>query len=75
MDVTIIDTQKIVFQGKAKSVILPGEKGTFEILPFHKNIISRLIKGEIIIDGKILCPIKRGIMKAIKNEIKIIIEK
>ena len=74
MEVTIIDTQRIIFKGKSKSVILPGEKGTFEILPFHKNIISRLIKGEIIVDGSSLS-IKRGIVKAIKDEVTVIVER
>ena len=73
MEVTITDLKSVIFQGKAKSLILPGEKGTFEILPFHKNILSRLIKGEVIVDGNYF-RIRRGIVKAIKNEVAVIVE-
>ena len=74
MDVTAITLQKTVFKGKAKSVILPGEKGVFEILPFHKHFISRLVKGKINIDGNIFS-ILRGIVKIEKNNVMIIMEK
>lgn len=74
MNVIAITPQETVFKRKAKSVILPGEKGTFEILPFHKHLISRLVKGKVHIDGSIF-PIFRGIAKIEKNNVTIIIEK
>jgi F-type H+-transporting ATPase subunit epsilon len=74
MNVTAITSQKIVFKGEAKSVILPGERGVFEILPFHKHLISRLVKGKVSIDGRTF-PILRGIAKVEKNSVSIIVEK
>jgi F0F1-type ATP synthase epsilon subunit len=74
INVVVITSQEIAFRGKAQSVILPGEQGTFEILPFHKNLISRLVKGTIQIDENIF-HILRGIAKVEKNDVTIIMEK
>jgi F0F1-type ATP synthase epsilon subunit len=73
IDVNIINPKKTVFKGKADSIIVPGEGGVFEVLPFHKRFVSRLISGVINLDGKEL-PIKRGILKVDQNLVTVIIE-
>ncbi|MCM8792600.1 MAG: hypothetical protein NC826_05635 [Candidatus Omnitrophica bacterium] len=73
LDVLLLDPHRVIFKGKARSVILPGEKGVFEILPYHKSIVSRLISGNLFIDEKNY-KIKRGIVGVYNNEVKIIIE-
>ena len=55
--------EQIVYQGSPSSVVLPGEEGEFEILDFHRPIISRLKKGSIIVDNKKEIPIKGGLAK------------
>jgi len=40
LDVVILSPQQIIFEGRARSVILPGEEGFFEITPLHKRIIA-----------------------------------
>jgi len=73
LEVSLLNPQRIIFQGKAKSVVLPGEQGVFEILPFHKPILSRLISGSIFIDDKVF-RIRRGIVKGYQNQVRIIVE-
>jgi F-type H+-transporting ATPase subunit epsilon len=73
LDVTVLSQQEIIFQGKANSVTVPGEQGVFEILPFHKRIISRLLAGKLNIDGKVF-PLHRGIVKVNQNNVAIILE-
>lgn len=73
LDVSILNPIKVIFEGKAKRVILPGEAGTFEILPFHKRILSRLVAGTIIVDQQGI-PIRRGIVKVNQNMVTIILE-
>jgi F0F1-type ATP synthase epsilon subunit len=73
LDVCLLNPKEVVFEGKAKSVILPGEEGIFEIQPFHKPILSRLISGTLLIDEKTI-PIRRGIIKCYQNKITIIME-
>jgi len=74
LEVTLITAQRTIFRGAAKSVVLPGEGGVFEITPFHVNIISRLISGYIIIDDRNSFIIKRGVVKLEKNKATIIVE-
>jgi len=73
LDVFIINPQEILFEGKARSVILPGEYGVFEILPYHKEFMSRLLTGAITVDDKSYF-IKRGIAKVDRNKVTIVIE-
>ncbi|MCM8800524.1 MAG: hypothetical protein NC912_00700 [Candidatus Omnitrophica bacterium] len=73
LDVIVVSVQKSIFSGKAKSIIFPGEKGVFEILPFHKPILSRLIRGNLVIDGKTFS-IRRGIVGFNYNKAYIVIE-
>ncbi len=73
LDVSILNPRKVVFKGKAASIMLPGEEGVFEILPFHKRFISRLISGLLLVDGKTFS-VHRGIAKVDQNKVTVIIE-
>ena len=73
LNVSVLSPIRVIFEGKANSVIVPGEQGVFEIAPFHKRILSRLISGTLLIDEKGL-PIKRGMVKVNQNRVQIIIE-
>jgi len=73
LEVEILTPHDVIYEGQAKSLILPGEEGVFEILPFHKRLLSRLISGNMFIDEKNI-PIKRGIVKVNQNKVTIIIE-
>jgi len=74
LDVSVLNLKEVVFEGKAKSVILPGEEGVFEMLPFHKRLLSRLISGTLIVDEKNFS-LQRGIAKIDQNKVTIIIER
>ena len=73
LNVLIVSPERLVYQGKAESLILPGERGVFEILPFHKRMVWRLLRGLVLLDHKPL-PIRRGIIKAALNEVTLIVE-
>ena len=72
-NVTILNPKHELFEGKAKSVILPGDRGEFEILDFHKPIISFLKEGNVIIDGKYLA-IKRGVVNFYNAKLVALVE-
>ena len=74
LDVTLISSEEVVFEGKADSVIFPGEYGVFEILTYHKPVVSRLIGGDVVIDGRTYA-IRRGLMGLNHNKATIIVEK
>jgi F0F1-type ATP synthase epsilon subunit len=73
LDVLMLSPVEIIFENKAKSVILPGEKGVMEILPFHKRLLSRLISGIILIDDRKF-NIRRGLVKVNQNKVTIIVQ-
>jgi F-type H+-transporting ATPase subunit epsilon len=49
MHIEIITPDKVLFNGEADSVTLPGSAGTFQLLNNHAPIISSLVKGTVII--------------------------
>ena len=73
IEVTIMNQAQVIFDGIAKSVILPGDTGEFEILPFHWPIISLLGKGEIIID-EMGFPVSKGIVRFSDDKLVALIE-
>jgi F-type H+-transporting ATPase subunit epsilon len=73
LDVSLLSPEEVIFEGNAKSLVVPGQEGVFEVLPFHKRILSRLVSGVILIDDKNF-PVNRGIIKVNQNKVTIIVE-
>ncbi|MFH1045546.1 MAG: hypothetical protein V1727_01095 [Candidatus Omnitrophota bacterium] len=73
LEVMIISPEKVIFEGKAESVILPGDQGTFEIQAYHKNLLSRLLAGAVVVDG-VSFPIRRGVAKVKDNKVIVVSE-
>jgi F0F1-type ATP synthase epsilon subunit len=73
IDVLITTSQGIIYEGRAESAILPGEWGVFEVLPYHKPLLSRLISGIITVDNKRL-EILRGVVQVKGNKVTAIVE-
>ena len=73
LEVVILTPERMIFEGRAKSLVLPGEKGVFEVQPFHKKLLSRLVKGVVTLDGESL-PIRRGVAKVGQNRVTVIVE-
>ena len=79
LDVTVLSPTQVIFEGKARNMIVPGEQGVFEVLPFHKRILSRLLAGTMLIFGETPSeergfPMRRGIIKVNKNRVTVIME-
>lgn len=72
-NVLILTLDRVVFEGKGKSIILPGERGVLEVLPYHKKLMTRLVKGPVILDGQTF-PISRGVVKVGLNDVTVIVE-
>ncbi len=73
IEVTILSPEEILFRGQAHRVILPGEQGVFEVAPFHRGLVSRLLPGMIVIDDQYV-PIRRGVMKVAHDVLTAIVE-
>jgi len=72
--VTILNPKETLFAGEAESVILPGDKGDFEILPFHKPLISLLRGGRIVLNGDRGLPISRGVVRVEHDQVVALVE-
>ncbi len=73
LDITVLSPTQVLFEGKARNLIVPGEQGVFEVLPFHKRILSRLISGTMQIEERNF-PMRRGIIKVNQNRVTVIME-
>lgn len=73
LDVTVLSPTQVIFEGKARNMIVPGEQGVFEVLPFHKRILSRLLAGTMLIEERRF-PMRRGIIKVNQNRVTVIME-
>ena len=74
LDLTVLNREEIVFQGKVKSVTSYNEKGKFDVLPQHSNSISLLQKGLIyrLISGQEKeIPVSDGVIKVQENKINV----
>ncbi len=73
IEVSVINQAQVIFEGVANSVVLPGDYGAFEVLPFHWPIVSLLKKGEIVIDDMGF-PISRGIARFGEEKLVALVE-
>lgn len=76
MTLKVISSEEIVYEGQAKSVTLPGEKGSFTVLDHHASLISTLVKGLISFttpDGQRDIEIEEGIVDVDNNVVSVCI--
>ena len=73
LNVMMLTPDRVIFEGRAANLVLPGEQGVFEILPHHKPLLSRLLHGRVFIGAQDF-PIRRGVMRVSKNEVIIVME-
>ena len=68
------NSENVVFEGSSSSVLLPGVDGEFEVLDFHKPIISRLKKGIIAVDIFNEYPIKGGVAAMSRQQLMVMVD-
>ena len=76
LEVKVIESEKTLYSGKAKSITSINDVGRFDVLPSHQSFISIII-GTIVIETedreKIQLKIGQGILKCVKNKVEILI--
>jgi F-type H+-transporting ATPase subunit epsilon len=76
MRVDIISPEKMIFSGDAKSVILPGANGSFQLLDNHAPIISTLVEGvvemELSSNERKTFDIKGGVVEVRDNKVSLL---
>lgn len=76
MKVSIISPEKVLFQGEAERVKLPGEQSAFEVLKNHAPIVSTLVKGVVSCEGAepFSVNIRSGFVEVARNEVSVCVE-
>ncbi len=73
LQVLVTTPEGVLFDGTAQRVVFPGEQGTFEVLPLHRPLVSRLMRGIIEInDGAF--GIRRGVVRIAHDMVIAIVE-
>ena len=73
LTVVVTSPERVLFDGTARSLTAPGEQGTFEVLPLHRPLISRLLAGIMTIDARPLS-IRRGVVRVADDIVTAIVE-
>lgn len=79
-DVAIVTAEKMVYQGKAVSVTVPGGLGNMGILADHMPLISTITPGVIAVqppdhDGKIVFRVKgKGFLQIARKKVTVILD-
>jgi F0F1-type ATP synthase epsilon subunit len=71
--VIVTSPERLIYDGPAESVVLPGEQGTFEVLPLHRPLMSRLRRGLLEINQKML-PIRGGVARVADDRVLAVVE-
>jgi len=75
MKVEILSPDKLIFEGEAESIQLPGKDGSFGILNNHAPIIATLKSGQVKItsNGTVQnFDINGGVVEVVKNKVIIL---
>lgn len=71
---TIMNPRETLFDDQVSSVVVPGDLGDFEILSYHKPLISLLRRGRFVLDGKHVIEVARGIVRVHHDRIVALVE-
>lgn len=73
LSVLVTSAERVLFDGTAESASFPGEQGTFEVLPLHRPLVSRLLAGMVTIDGRSFA-IRRGVARVADDAVTAVVE-
>ena len=72
--ISIMTPEALLYQNEVESVFFTGDKGEYELLPYHYPVLGILVQGNIIIDWREAVPIKFGILKFFANDCIVLVE-
>lgn len=79
IQVRVVSSEELVFEGEALSVVAPGWDGMVGILPNHAPMITLLGEGKLSVDraggGAEEYQVAGGVLKMEKNQVTILPEK
>lgn len=77
MNLIVLSPDKEIFSGAVKSVQVPGEEGSFQMLENHAAIVSSLTKGVVNVvkanGEKISFNVDGGFVEMLNNEVSLLV--
>ncbi len=73
LSVLVTTPEGVLFSGAARHAIFPGEQGTFEILPLHRPLVSRLRPGAVVV-GPQVWMIRAGVVSVMADAVTAVVE-
>ena len=70
----ILSPNSLIYENEISSLFLTGDRGEFEILPYHYPVIAVLKEGDIVINGQEKIHVNGGVVRFFANECTILIE-
>jgi len=71
---TVMTPDALVYENEVESIFLTGDRGEYEVLPYHYPVLGILKPGNIIVDWKESIAIKAGLIRFFANDCIILIE-
>ena len=77
MNLTVLSPDKEIFSGAVKSVQVPGELGSFQMLENHAAIVSSLKEGVVNVvkanGEKVSFKVDGGFVECLNNEVSLLV--
>lgn len=71
---SIMTPEALLYQGQVESVFFTGDRGEYELLPYHYPVLGILPKSNIIINWREAVPIKFGVVRFFANDCIVLVE-
>lgn len=71
---TVMTPDKLIYENEVHSLFITGDKGEYELMPYHYPVIGILKQGNAIINWRESIPVKAGIVRFFANDCIILIE-
>ena len=70
----IMTPEALLYQNEVESVFFSGDKGEYELLPYHYPVLGILAQGNIIVNWREYVPVKFGLVKFFANDCVVLVE-
>jgi len=72
--ISIMTPEALLYQNEVESVFFTGDRGEYELLPYHYPVLGILTQSNIIINWKECVPVKFGVVKFFANDCIVLVE-
>ena len=73
-EISIMTPDALLYQNQVESVFFTGDKGEYELLPYHYPVLGILKQGNIILNWRESVPVKFGVVKFFANDCIVLVE-